>query len=65
MVTGSNMVFELDTTATKLAEEATYKLTVSGVPTAWHATWGPMMNLGSLIVSVGKVASGSTGFSSA
>lgn len=62
---GSNLVFALDTTATKIAENAKYRFVVSGVPTAWHATWGPMMNLGSLSISVGKLATGSTGWSSA
>lgn len=64
-VSGCNFVFELDTTATKLKEGSKYRLVVSGVPSAWHATWGPMMNLGSLSISVGKVASGGTGWSSA
>lgn len=65
MVSGCNLVFELDTAATKLKEGSKYRFVVSGVPTAWHATWGPMMNLGSLSVSVGKVASGGSGWSSA
>jgi hypothetical protein len=48
-----------------LAEGKKYKLVVSGVPTAWHGASGKAMNLGSMVLSVGKTATGGTGHSSA
>lgn len=64
-VSGCNMVFTLATAATKVAKNGLYRLTVSSVPTAWHATWGPMMNMGSLSVGLGKAATGGVAWSSA
>jgi len=64
-VSGCHLVFALDTTATKLAEAASYEFTVSSVPTAENAALGAQMNLGSMSLSVGKVATGGFGYSSA
>jgi hypothetical protein len=66
-VSGCHMVFALDTTVAtnKLAEGKAYEFVLSSVPTAESGTMGPRMNLGSLVLSVGKVASGGTGYSSA
>lgn len=66
-VSGCNVVFELDTTVAtnKMAEGKSYEFVLSGVPTAESGVMGPRMNLGSLVLSVGKVASGGTGYSSA
>lgn len=64
-VSGCNVVFALDTTATKLAEAASYEFTLSGVPTAESAVGGAAMMLGSVVLSVGKVATGGFGYSSA
>jgi hypothetical protein len=64
-VSGCNVVFALDTTATKLAEGSSYEFTLSSVPTAENAVFGAQMNLGSLVMSVGKVATGGFGYSSA
>lgn len=64
-VAGNYLVFALDATATKLAEAASYEFTVSGVPTCENAALGAQMNLGSMSLSVGKVATGGFGYSSA
>jgi hypothetical protein len=66
-VSGSNVVFELDTTVAtnKMAEGKSYEFVLSGCPTAENGAMGAKMNLGSLVLSVGKVASGGTGYSSA
>jgi hypothetical protein len=66
-VSGCNVVFELDTTVAtnKMAEAKSYEFVLSGVPTCESGVFGPRMNLGSLVLSVGKVASGGTGYSSA
>jgi hypothetical protein len=66
-VSGCHVVFALDTTVAtnKLAEGKAYEFVLSGVPTAWSGAFGARMNLGSLVMSVGKVASGGTGYSSA
>jgi hypothetical protein len=66
-VSGCNVVFELDTTVAtnKLAEGKSYEFVLSGVPTSESGVFGPRMALGSLVVSVGKVATGGTGYSSA
>jgi hypothetical protein len=64
-VSGCNLVFLLDTSATKVVENGLYRLVVSSVPTAQSAVWGPMMNMGSLSVGLGKVATGGTAWSSA
>lgn len=64
-VSGCNVVFALDTTATKLAEGSSYEFVLSGVPTSESATGGASMMLGSLVLSVGKVATGGFGYSSA
>lgn len=65
MVSGCSLVFALDSTATKLAEAASYEFTVSSVPTAENAVLGGQMNLGSMVLSVGKMATGGFGYSSA
>jgi len=64
-VSGCHVVFALDTTATKMAEGSSYEFTVSSVPTAENAALGAQMNLGSMSLSVGKVATGGFGYSSA
>jgi len=64
-VSGSNVVFQLDTTATKLAEGSSYQFALSGVPTTDSAAGAASMNLGSVVLSVGKVATGGFGYSSA
>jgi len=64
-VSGQNVVFQLDSTATKLAESASYEFTLSGVPTAEGAAGAASMMLGSVVLSVGKVATGGFGYSSA
>jgi hypothetical protein len=66
-VSGCNVVFELDTTVTtnKMAEGKSYEFVLSGVPTAESGALGARMHLGSMVLSVGKVASGGTGYSSA
>lgn len=66
-VSGCNVVFELDTTVAtnKLAEGKSYEFVLSGVPTAESGVFGPKMAMGSLVLSVGKVATGGTGYSSA
>jgi len=64
-VSGSNVVFQLDTTATKLAEGASYEFTLSSVPTTDSAAGAASMMLGSVVLSVGKVATGGFGYSSA
>jgi len=64
-VSGSHAAFVLDTTATKMAEKGVYKLSVSGVPTAQNGVSGGNMNLGSLVISVGKTTAGGLGWSSA
>jgi hypothetical protein len=64
-VSGCNVVFALDTTATKLAEGSSYEFTLSGVPTSESAVGGAAMMLGSVGLSVGKVATGGFGYSSA
>jgi hypothetical protein len=66
-VSGCTVVFQLDAaaTTTKLAETGSYEFTVSGVPTAEKATGAAAMMLGSVVLSVGKVADGGRGFSSA
>lgn len=65
MVSGCSLVFALHTTATKLAEGISYEFTVSSVPTAENAVFGGQMNLGSMVLSVGKMATGGFGYSSA
>jgi hypothetical protein len=62
---GCYVVFALVTTATKLAESKSYEFVLSGVPTAWNAALGAQMNLGSVVLSVGKSATGGFGYSSA
>jgi hypothetical protein len=62
---GCYVVFSLDSTATKLAEGKAYQFVLSGVPTAWNSVLGAQMNLGSLVLSVGKSATGGFGYSSA
>jgi len=66
-VSGCHVVFALDTTVTtnKLAEGKAYEFVLSSVPTAWNGAYGARMNLGSLVVSVGKVLTGGFGYSSA
>lgn len=64
-VSGCTVVFELDTAATKLAETGSYEFVLSSVPTTEKASGGAAMNLGSIILSVGKVADGGRGWSSA
>jgi len=64
-VSGCTVVFALDTTATKLAEGSSYEFVLSSVPTAEAATGAAAMNLGSMSLSVGKVATGGFGYSSA
>jgi len=64
-LSGCTVVFALDTTATKLAEGSSYEFTLSSVPTAESATGAAAMNLGSVVLSVGKVATGGFGYSSA
>lgn len=66
-VSGCTVVFELDAaaTTTKLAETGSYKFTLKAVPTAEKATGAAAMNLGSLVLSVGKIADGGRGWSSA
>jgi hypothetical protein len=66
-VSGCNVVFELDTTVAtnKMAEGKSYEFVLSGVPTSESGVFGPRMALGSLVLSVGKVATGGTGYSSA
>jgi len=60
-------VFQLDSaaTTTKLAETGSYEFVLSGVPTSESAAGAANMNLGSVVISVGKVADGGRGFSSA
>jgi hypothetical protein len=65
MVSGCSLVFALASDATKLAEAASYEFTVSNVPTAENAALGAQMNLGSMVLSVGKMATGGFGYSSA
>jgi hypothetical protein len=64
-LSGCTVVFELATAATKLAEAASYEFVLSGVPTAEKAAGAAAMNLGSMVLSVGKVATGGQGWSSA
>jgi len=64
-VSGCTVVFQLDTAATKLAEGSSYEFVLSSVPTTESATGAAAMNLGSMVLSVGKVATGGFGFSSA
>lgn len=66
-VSGYTVVFELDAaaTTTKLAETGSYEFVLSGVPTAEKAAGAAAMNLGSVVLSVGKIADGGRGFSSA
>jgi hypothetical protein len=66
-VSGCTVVFELNAaaTTTKLAELGSYEFVLSGVPTAEVAAGAANMNLGSIVLSVGKVADGGRGWSSA
>jgi hypothetical protein len=66
-VSGCTVVFQLDAaaTTTKLAETGSYEFVLSSVPTAESAVGAAAMNLGSVVLSVGKVADGGRGFSSA
>jgi hypothetical protein len=48
-----------------MAEGKSYEFVLSGVPTSESGVFGPRMALGSLVLSVGKVATGGTGYSSA
>jgi len=64
-VSGANAVFLLDATATKMVEGGVYKLVVSGVPNAENGVHGGNMNLGSLVISVGKTTAGGLGYSAA
>lgn len=64
-VSGCTVVFQLAATATALAESGVYEFTLSAVPTAEKAAGGASMNLGSIILSVGKVADGGRAWSSA
>lgn len=65
-VSGCTVVFEIDSTVTtKLAETGSYEFVLSGVPTAENAAGAAAMNLGSVVLSVGKMADGGRGFSSA
>jgi len=64
-LSGCTVVFQLDATATKLAEAASYEFVLSGVPTTDSAAGAAAMMLGSMVLSVGKVATGGFGYSSA
>jgi hypothetical protein len=64
-LSGCTVVFQLDTTATKLAETKSYEFVLSSVPTAEGAAGAAAMNLGSIVLSVGKMATGGFGYSSA
>jgi hypothetical protein len=64
-LSGCTVVFELDTTATKLDETKSYEFVLSSVPTAEGAAGAAAMNLGSVVLSVGKMATGGFGYSSA
>lgn len=64
-VSGCDVVFSLDTTATKLAEGKAYEFVLSGVPTGWNGASAAKMNLGSVVLSVGKTDKGGYGYSSA
>lgn len=59
------MVFKLDTAATKLAEEGQYELVVTGVPTEQSAKWAALSGVMNVVLSVGKMATGGLGWSSA
>jgi len=65
MVTGCDFVFKLDTAATKLAETKSYRLSVKSVPTVQDKATADMLNLMNVVVSVGLMASGGTGYSQA
>jgi len=65
MVSGCHAVFTLDAAATKMAEEGIYRLTIGGVATAENGASAAQMNLGSLVISVGKTTAGGLGYSSA
>lgn len=65
MVTGCDFVFKLDTAATKLAETKSYRLSVKSVPTVADKATADMLNLMNVVVSVGLMASGGTGYSQA
>jgi hypothetical protein len=64
-LSGCTVVFALDAKATKLAEGSSYELVLSGVPTTESKAGADAMMLGSVVLSVGKVASGGAGYSSA
>jgi hypothetical protein len=67
----SNVVFQISKTlnakATEqfVAPEGAYKITMSGVPTTEDATGASTMMMGSIVVSVGAMTSGSQAWSSA
>jgi len=64
-LSGCTVVFQIDTDQTKLAEKSSYQFTVSGVPGPENAAEAKAMNLGSLVLSVGKVATGGFGYTQA
>jgi len=64
-VSGCTAVWAMKTGGVKLTEGKAYQLVVAGVPTAENAASGANMAMGSLVVSVGKVATGGFGYSSA
>lgn len=66
-LSGCTVVFGLDTTTATnvLAEGSSYEFTLSSVPTAEGAAGAKAMNLGSVVLSVGKVATGGFGYSQA
>lgn len=63
---GTTVVFELASDATKLAMTSSYEFVLAGCPTAeTYNGMGKYMNLGSVVLSVGKVAAGGLGYSAA
>lgn len=64
-VSGCNVIFALDTTSKKLAEGSSYEFVLSSVPTGWNGAQAAKMNLGSVVLSVGKTTHGGYGYSSA
>jgi len=64
-VSGCTAVWAMKTGGVALTEGKAYELVVSGVPTSESSTNGANMAMGSLVLSVGKVATGGFGYSSA
>jgi hypothetical protein len=65
-LSGCNVVFQIDAAETnKLKEGSHYEFTLSGVPTTESKAGADMMSLGSMVLSVGKMATGGFGYSSA